>query len=191
MGRARRIVVLSLGLLTVPLPFDAAHAGFFDFLFGGLQPQAPAPTQWPSYRRHSHPVYHQYKPHPRAHITVTVAHKPRSTRVSHATTDLMADETLHDGDAVMTQDGLLIFTGYASSHHTTDDFARLSEVTGLSRRQRANLTAVSSDHFDAAPRRDTKTAERTGRGGDLVTGRSATGEIITDPRGHKIRYVGP
>ena len=96
---------------------------------------------------------------------------------------LMEDESLRNGDVVMTADGLRVFTGSAGSHHSEEDFAKISDTEGLSKTQRSALLFLDSG--------------AAGGGAMLVAGRSVAepsntaGEIITDPRGNKIRYVGP
>ena len=95
----------------------------------------------------------------------------------------MEDESLRNGDVVMTADGLRVFTGSPGSHHSEDDFAKISDTEGLSKTQRTALLFLDSGASGGAP--------------VLVAGRSVAepsttaGEIITDPRGNKIRYVGP
>ncbi|VFU08249.1 conserved protein of unknown function [Methylocella tundrae] len=97
----------------------------------------------------------------------------------------MDDDSLRDGDAVMTPDGIRIFTGSSSTHHSTDDFAKISEIKGLPSRERNVLLAID--------------AGSSGGSGDsaLLVGRSVAdsglseGAMITDAKGHRIRYVGP
>ncbi len=117
---------------------------------------------------------------PRHRIVEAKAHP-----VAPGSVDLMDDDSLRDGDAVMTADGLRIFVGSEGRHHSSDDFARISETEGLSRRERSALLAVD--------------AGRAGEGRQpvLVAGRSASnkgisaGVSIVDSRGARIRYVGP
>lgn len=134
------------------------------------------------------------RPHPRLHIERT-AHAPAShekhahVAAAHARPDLLNDASLQDGDAVMTNRGIRIFTGDSGDRHTLDEFAKLSETKGLSKRARATLAEIDANRSEgggAAP-----------RSSDVVTGRSAAdreisaGSLITDPRGRLIRYVGP
>lgn len=100
-------------------------------------------------------------------------------------TDLMSDETLRNGDAVMTQDGLRIFVGSEGSHHDPDDFIKVSETEGLSPREQSAFLSVDAG-LQSGPVQ-----------APIVTGRSAAdpemsaGVPIVDPKGAKIRYVGP
>ncbi len=169
----------AVACFAISVPFSAANAGFFDFLFAPLHPVQPAP---------------QYAPQPQPHKKRVVIHRPKNlvaklhpAKGPHAApiVGLMDDESLRNGDVVMTADGIRVFTGSAGSHHNDDDFARLSDIKGLSKTQRSALLFIDSG------------ASGSGAQITLVAGRSvaegstAAGEIITDPRGNKIRYVGP
>jgi hypothetical protein len=96
--------------------------------------------------------------------------------------DLMDDQSLRPGDAVMTPTGIRIFIGSSGNHHEPDDFRKLSEIKGLPKRERKALAALDGQ----------------GSGTDeMATGRSASelklvfGETIIDPQGRSVRYVGP
>ncbi len=156
----------------IPVP---ANAGFFDFLFPP-QPQVVTPYYAPSYERQPHKKV--VKIHPK--IVVGKTHPT----LQHVVSSVMEDESLKNGDAVMTEDGLRIFTGSRGSRHSSEDFARLSDIKkGLSKAQRSALLAIDAKGRAPAPA--------------LLDGRSiadpapARGESITDPKGVKIRYVGP
>ena len=95
----------------------------------------------------------------------------------------MDDESLRNGDVVMTADGIRVFTGSAGSQHSEDEFAKLSDIKGMSKTQRSALLFIDSG---AAGANLTLVAGRS-----VAEGSTAAGEIITDPRGNKIRYVGP
>ncbi|MDQ6703273.1 MAG: hypothetical protein M3Z96_09335 [Pseudomonadota bacterium] len=102
-----------------------------------------------------------------------------------APTDLMDDESLRRGDAVMTPTGIRIFIGSSGDHHDPEDFRKPSEIKGLSKVERKALAAL-----------DAQGSGTYGKPG-MVTGRSASelklvfGETIIDPQGRSIRYVGP
>ncbi len=106
----------------------------------------------------------------------------------HGPVDLMNDESLQDGDAVMTRAGIRIFVGDSSEHHKLTDFKKISEIKGLSKRERSALADL-----------DTPGSNSYAKNGkpEIVTGRSvkdsslAPGEMIIDPKGRSIRYVGP
>lgn len=98
----------------------------------------------------------------------------------------MEDWSLRKGDAVVTPAGIRIFVGPSGKHHAAEDFRAPSEVKGLTKRERKALTSLGTQGF----------VERA-HSGAAVTGRSASegtvvpGEMITDPQGRTIRYVGP
>lgn len=202
LGRYARGPAIAAAVLA--MPFDSAHAGFFDFLFN---PPPPVQSQPPGYysgrmapRWHPHAYFHERRPramalhHHPGSVEKTrhakLSHGDRShVAVAHAAPGLMDDDSLQDGDAVMTDRGVRIFTGDSGDHHKPEDFAKLSETKGLSSRARTALVAIDANRSD-------------GRGSNLhdtnvMTGRSAadsgvsTGKLIMDPRGRMIRYVGP
>lgn len=193
MGTARLGRGFAIALLGISLFPGVAQAGFFDFLFP--QFRAPAPRffesrpgyrQWgggPGYHRHS---FHRHKV--AVHRKIILADKTDHPVRPHAPINIMNDESLQEGDAVMTHAGIRIFVGDYGRHHKPSDFRKLSEIKGLSTRERKALAA-----FDAPGSNSGGTGGKTG----LVTGRSATdaaivtGETITDARGRTIRYVGP
>jgi hypothetical protein len=179
---ARYAGVAAASCIALAIVVSPARAGFFDFLFPSAQPAMPAYRPPPHFfhRRIAHVEHHQKKivAAPRHRIVEAKAHP-----VAPGAVDLMDDDSLRDGDAVMTPTGLRIFVGSEGRHHSQGDFARISDTEGLSRRARSALLAVDAGHAGEQPA--------------LVTGRSATdagisaGVPIVDPRGQKIRYVGP
>jgi hypothetical protein len=196
-GRGFAIVLLGIGLFP-----DIARAGFFDFLFPQFQAPAARPFEpRPSYRvfrfyRHSF-RNHQlapwkailtHKTHHPAHRKVILANNTNHLERPYTPVDLMDDESLRHGDAVMTEAGIRIFVGDYGSHHDLTDFRMLSEIKGLSKRKRNALAALDAPGSNPGA--------NEGKSG-MVTGRSATdssivtGEMITDARGRSVRYVGP
>jgi hypothetical protein len=169
----------------------AAQAGFFDFLFGWV-PQAPAaryfgarPHHWHgrhwggglAFRRHEHEF---------SRGRLIVADRADHPQRPQGPVDLMDDESLRKGDAVMTPNGIRIFVGYSgSSHHAPEDFRIPSEVKGLSKRERKAFAGLDAQ------------GSGTGVTSGAVSGRSAiqrdvsVGQKITDSNGRTIRYVGP
>jgi hypothetical protein len=158
---------------TVAMP-AAAQAGFFDQLFGGGQAQ-PFGYQtspfgdWgaPPIRRRAH------------HVRAVVEEK----LVRQTPTDLMHDQTLRYGDAVMMKSGIAIFTGERSSSHDREDFSPLQDAR-VRPREKLALGALDGS----------KSSDQ------LVSGRSSStvtpvlivkGVMIHDPSGKSIRYVGP
>jgi hypothetical protein len=187
--------------LVFTFPLSAANAGFFDFLFAPLH---PAPVQ-PSYSD-------QYNAQPRtkrvaAHrpkVVVARMHPGRDSHgnhvAPHTVVGLMDDESLRNGDVVMTPDGLRVFTGSSGGHHNDDDFAKITETEGLSKAELSTLLFLDTGAADARAEQSTLVAGAADAGPQqptLVAGRSvaeasaAAGETVTDARGNKIRYVGP
>jgi hypothetical protein len=197
MGVARNgggvaVAVVTLGLVQCIAFPSIAHAGFFDFLFGLFQSRPSGgyfggmPGHWgadPGFRRRADRSFHRHghKLSARRKMVVTDNHPIGP----FAPTDLMDDESLRPGDAVMTPTGIRIFVGSSGNHHEPDDFRKLSDIKGLPKRERKALAAL-----------DAQGSGMEGKPG-LATGRSASerklvvGETIIDPQGRSIRYVGP
>jgi hypothetical protein len=178
---ARRATIAAAACIVLAMPFSPARAGFFDFLFPPAQPAMPAYRPPPHFFHHriSHVEHHKKKVAARLwRGTAEAKHLAAPGAV-----DVMDDDSLRDGDAVMTADGLRIFIGSEGRHHMQGDFVSVSETGGLSGRERSALLAVVGG--------------REGGQSALVTGRSAAepglsaGVPIVDPRGARIRYVGP
>lgn len=196
-GRHARVLAIAAAALASSL--NGAHAGFFDFLFGPqpvLRSPAPGYSGGMAPRWHPHAYFYARKTRSVAlhHRHLATVEKTRHAALSHAgpphpAPGLMDDDSLQDGDAVMTERGIRIFTGDSSDHHKPYEFAKLSETKGLSSRARTALTAIDAHRSDGGG--------SVLRGPDVVTGRSAAdpevsaGALITDPRGRVIRYVGP
>ena len=97
---ARAAAFAAVACFAISVPFSAANAGFFDFLFAPLHPVQPAP---------------QYAPQPQPHKKRVVIHRPKNlvaklhpAKGPHAApiVGLMDDESLRNGDVVMTADGI-------------------------------------------------------------------------------------
>ena len=181
---ARFASVAAASCFTLAIVVSPASAGFFDFLFPSYQPPAPVYRPPPPHffhRRVAHVEHHPKK--------VAVAHhrivEAKTHPVAPGTVDVMDDDSLRDGDAVMTSDGLRIFVGSAGDHHNRDDFVKISETEGLPRSERSALLALDVSHEGQAQH----PAALAGRSA-AEAGISA-GVPIVDPRGRKIRYVGP
>jgi hypothetical protein len=181
----RRLALLTV--VAVPgISFPSiAQAGFFDFLFGPPPQQAVRPYEaYPGhFRRHRHA--HNFTAHRKPVVVDRTDHKVGP----QAPIDIMDDDSLQHGDAVMTQAGIRIFVGDSSDHHQPEEFRKISEIKKLSQRERKALAAL--DAPGANP------GGQTAGQSDMVTGRSATehnvtaGETITDPNGRTVRFVGP
>jgi hypothetical protein len=196
-ARNRRGVAIAAVTVALGISFPSlAHAGFFDFLFGQLfQGRAVRPHEgyfggmpghWgadPGLRRRADSGFHRHghRLSTRQKMLVTDNHPVGPL----APTDLMDDESLRRGDAVMTPSGIRIFIGSSGSHHAPEDFRKPSEIKGLPKRERKALAALDAQ--------DSGTDGKPG----MATGRSASelklvfGETIIDPQGRSIRYVGP
>lgn len=185
-GRNAVLAVSLLSLVYVPTP---ASAGFFDFLFNPKapiwNPFAPQPEQTQPTQR-ANPVQKK-KPQHSVARTPRVHEKSRPPVLQVASRDFMEDGSLRGGDAVMTANGIRIFTGPPGERHRPEHFTSLNEIKGLGKRERSALTAL-----------DGRTAStiHTESKESITTGRSAAGHVtagalITDPKGRTIRYVGP
>ena len=160
----------------------AAHAGFFDDLFGGAR--APAePTYNYDAPISSDPIPFEIR---RPRRKVVQDDKP----VLQKTTDIWHDKTLRDGDAVMMKDGLHVYSGSEGARHVASDFPRLDRSDDVSRKQKMALLAMDGTRNDpltsgAAP--DTIASGRSA----AVASPVVAGYAITDARGKAVRYVGP
>jgi hypothetical protein len=179
---------------------NIAQAGFFDFLFGTPPPPQAIRPPYEAYhfRRHAAPGFvrhaehgsHRHAPQFAAHRKVIVADKADHKVGPQAPVDLMDDDSLKHGDAVMTQNGIRVYMGYSSEHHQPGDFLKLSAIKKLSKRERSALAAL--DTPGANPDEPTAAGEASLAMGRSVTEQKLTvGETITDPHGRKVRFVGP
>jgi hypothetical protein len=194
-ARNRRGVAIAAVTVALDIAFPSiSHAGFFDFLFG--QPERPAARPYEPYpnglpywgadqdfrRRADRGLHrHGHKLMGRRKMVVADNHPVGPL----APTDLMDDDSLRPGDAVVTPSGIRIFIGLHGSHHASEDFRKPSDIKGLPKRERKALAALDAQ--------DSGTDVKPG----MATGRSASelklvfGETIIDPQGRSIRYVGP
>ena len=193
------IALWTAGIVPVIAFPNVAHAGFFDFLFG--PPPAARSYAYPGGEpfRGGGPVFRRRAEHPthrHAHVLATHRKVILAAKTDHpeavgpqAPVDLMDDDSLRHGDAVMTQTGIKIFVGYSSDHHRPEDFRKISEIKKLSKRERSAFAALDASSLNQGA--------QSGSNSGMATGRSASenkltaGETITDPNGRTIRYVGP
>ena len=110
----------------------------------------------PIYRPAPHFLHHRiaHVEHHKKKVAAAPRHRVAEAKahpVAPGTIDVMDDDSLKRGDAVMTAEGLRIFIGSEGSHHTQDDFASVSETEGLSRRKRSALLAVDAGHAGEQP----------------------------------------
>ncbi|MGH6863958.1 MAG: hypothetical protein ACRECN_06750, partial [Methylocella sp.] len=121
--RGVAIAVVTIGVVHIA-SLSSAHAGFFDFLFGPFQSRSVRPydgyfggmPRWRTdqgFRRRAHG--HKLT----ARRKLLVADNPPVGPVPP--TDLMDDESLRRGDAVMTPTGIRIFIGSSGNHHEPED----------------------------------------------------------------------
>jgi hypothetical protein len=184
-GPGVAVAVLTAGLVQcIALP-TVAQAGFFDFLFGQpFQSQHVRPYEgyFGHWGRHGDPSFHRHRHKLSAHRKTVVADDHPVGPVPP--TDLMDDDSLRRGDAVMTPSGIRVFIGSSGDHHEPEDFRKPSEIKGLPTVERKALAAL-----------DAQGSGTDGKPG-MATGRSASdklvfGKTIVDPQGRSIRYVGP
>ena len=193
-GRGVAIAVVTVGLVQSLAFPSIAHAGFFDFLFGqvfqsrAVRPYEAYPGLWgaePRFRLHGARGFHRHEHKLTARRKLDAADETDHPGRPPAPADIMDDDSLRPGDAVMTANGIRIFIGSSGTHHAPQDFRKLSEINGFSRRERKALAAL-----------DAQGSGTDGKPG-MATGRSASelklvfGETIIDPQGRSIRYVGP
>lgn len=210
--RGLALAVVSISLFQGVVFPGIAHAGFFDFLLGEPA-QTPAVTpheahpghlraypshmraHWdpgPGPRRHADRGFdradgrfsrHEHKLMPRR--KAILADKSDHPARPQGPTDLMQDDSLRKGDAVMTPTGIRIFAGHSGDRHEPEDFRKLSEIKGIPKRERSALAALDAQGSGI----DGKPGMASGRSESELT--PAPGETITDPQGRAIRYVGP
>ncbi|MGH6796657.1 MAG: hypothetical protein ACREDD_03795 [Methylocella sp.] len=207
-GRGVAVAVVTVGLIQSTALPSVAHAGFLDFLFG--QPQARTvrpyegypghmPAQWgpypgrmlapwgsdPGFRRHAGHRFRRHEHKFTARRKLSVADETDQPGRPPAPPELMDDDSLRPGDAVMTASGIRIFVGDSGTPHAPEDFRKPSEIKRLPKRERKALAALDAQ------------GSSTGSQPGITTGRSASerklvfGETIIDPQGRSIRYVGP
>jgi hypothetical protein len=179
---ARQAAIAATASLGLTVPLSAANAGFFDFLFA---PPQPAQTVAPMYRPAPYFHYHHQPKRKVGSRHAKFADDRTHPSPARVVSSFMDDDSLKDGDVVMTSDGIRIFTGASGAHHSSADFAKISEFKHLSSQKRTALLALDAGSAGAGP------------SSALVAGRSvadsglSAGEMIIDPRGNTIRYVGP
>jgi len=192
------------GLAALGLTATSAQAGFFDLFFQQPQRQS-APTTYYDYGGapldEQAPVIRRVPAAP--HRRITVLNKDRGDltlpKGPHSE-ELLDDNTLRDGDAVMTEKGVRI---YAGSSRGKKDFVRLAETKGLSAQETSQLAEINAHRndegamvSDAPVNNQTKTASNDVKTSEAtVTGRSSSNsqawKWVRDPKGTMVRYVGP
>jgi hypothetical protein len=191
--RGRVPVAAAISLLALTLVFPgSAHAGFLEDLFGSFLQPPPAyrgyrdPPAWGAggFRHRAHP-WRQKAEHGRAARKKIIAAAKPDTAGPQEPVDIMADNSLRKGDAVMTPSGIRVFIGQSGDRHEPENFKKPAEVKGLSKSARRGLAGLEPG--------DSASSGSSG----IVTGRSVNGraitagEIITDAKGKAVRYVGP
>jgi hypothetical protein len=195
-GVAIAVVAVSVGQ-SIAFP-SRAHAGFFDFLFGpppqtrAVEPYYPYPGHFRrhadrGFPRHVDRGFHRHAHQLTARVKLITTDKHPVGLLGPI--DIMDDNSLKHGDAVMTQAGIRIFVGYSSSHHEPEDFRRISEIKKLSRRERSALAALDTQGSNSGAQKPTEASIAMGR--SAAESKITVGETITDPNGRTIRYVGP
>jgi hypothetical protein len=186
-GRGVAVAVVTFGLVqTIAFP-SIAHAGFLDFLFGPFQTRVRPDggyfggmPHWGTdqgFRRRAH----GHKLTARRKLLVADNHQAGPLPPA----DLVDDDSLRPGDAVMTTSGIRIFVGSSGTPHAPQDFRKLSEIKGFSKRERKALAALDAQGSGL----DSNPGMATGRSASEL--KAVSGETIIDPRGRSVRYVGP
>ncbi|MGQ0446554.1 MAG: hypothetical protein ACT4O2_15895 [Beijerinckiaceae bacterium] len=193
--RGAAVAVAAVGLVQAIAFPSIAQEEFFDFLFGPFQSRSAGhyegyfgemPGNWgPRFHWRAERGFHGHEHRPPARRKLSVAHETGDSAQPPPPADLMDDDSLQPGDAVMTASGIRIFIGSSGTPHAPLDFRKPSEITGFSKRERKALAALDPQ----GPILD--------RNSGMATGRSASepkavfGKTFIDPRGRPVRYVGP
>jgi len=165
--------------------WQTAQAGFFDELFGQERSPQAAPL-WPP--EDTLPPVKSHRQGSSHHHIVNLAQQiPGAWPQGSAWEVFLHDPTLKNGDAVMTPDGLRIFTGSEEWDHAPDDFAKLSDIAGLPQGERKRLASVERQGPEINWRSISETELQTGRS----VAQSSAIETVLDSKGRNIRYVGP
>jgi hypothetical protein len=183
------VICVLAAMLACP---ERAQAGFLEDFFGSLfQPpvsrgyrEAP-PWGMPGFHRRGQHSSHKSTHRGAARKKIIAAAKADTAAQPQQPVDIMADNSLRKGDAVMTQSGIRIFVGQTGNRHEAEDFKKPTEIRRLSKSERRAFAALDgAGSGSAVP-------------AGIITGRSATsrpitaGQMITDAKGKVIRYVGP
>jgi hypothetical protein len=194
-GRGMAVAVATVGLVqTIAFP-GIAHAGFFDFLFGPFQSRTVGHNggyfggmpgyRGPVFHRHAERGFNRHEHQLAARRKLSVANETGDSAPPPAPADLVDDDSLRPGDAVMTASGIRIFVGSSGTPHSPQDFRKLSEIKGFSKRERKALAALDAQGSTL----DSNPGMATGRSASEL--KTVSGETIIDPRGRSVRYVGP
>jgi hypothetical protein len=180
---------LAAAIIVIFSVSSAASAGLFDFLFNPAapiwNPFAPEPHQAQPIER-TGSVRRKKPPVSAAHVRRLETTKPSAFPL--ASRDFMDDQSLRGGDAVMTPNGIRIFTGPPGDRHRPDQFSSLDAIKGLGKRERSALSALDTPRPSAMRSAEAEPS--------ILMGRSAaepgpSGTLVTDSKGRPIRYVGP
>lgn len=177
-------LLLAVGVGAVGAP-TTAQAGFLEQLFG-VAPE-PAP-QAPAYDYGQPAPAYRLAPAPsRPKRKIVASDKPKLQK----TTELMRDTTLQAGDAVMTKDGLRIYTGDDGvGHHSKADFDTIDSLDGVPKAEKVALMALDTTRNDPLRHGTQPDTVASGRSASVSTNLTQ-GHTIVDAKGRSVRYVGP
>ncbi len=200
-GRRKRLAAAAAAVFGAQIAATpaSAQAGFLDELFGQLfrppvyksYPPRPPWAAPPGYRHRQHRFGSGALLYGWARGRFIPVERPDDAEEDEQRaerqqpTNIMEDESLRRGDAVMTEAGIRIFVGHSGDSHGPGDFRRPSEVRGLSKVERKALAALDPQ----GPATEISAGTVTGR--SAADPKIAIGEMITDAKGRAIRYVGP
>jgi hypothetical protein len=128
---------------------DNGIGGFFQQIFGGGQHGSSDPLPQPDYAEPASPPLTVRMHKHRRPSGEALGRSARYTPEELKNVTIYTDRTLVPGDAVMTKQGLRIFTGEPASTHTAEDFVALSSASKVAKTVRKELTAI-----DVASRSD-------------------------------------
>ena len=198
-----RGIALFAGVACLSFTSAVAQAGFFESLFGltpaSVQPStaiAPASPQSPISGRHQasrqtglisqhRKRYHNHPSYKGSQVAAAVvSDKPLLQRK----TRLLDDRTLRVGDAVMTNDGIRIFSGAVGAHHEVKHFVALRNAQHVAKSARAILSQIDDAARSDIGRDRTPTDLQSGR--SVGTAADQWRPSYADPN-TSVRYVGP
>lgn len=146
-GRRRRSFLFACvgGCAIGVVATEAQAQSLFEVLFGRQSLFAPAPPFYqPHYAPRPAPLHRSGEPAPRGIESVDA--KPEKyvppEVMPGPLRQFLRDPTLRRGDVVATSKGLMVFRGPGGARHSERDFVALSNASGFTAGNKANLVAL-------------------------------------------------
>ena len=145
-ARGRRAFLFACVAFGLMVATPQAHAqSLFEVLFGRQSIFAPPPQLYQP-RYEPAPVRRSREPAAAPHRSGAVDAKPEKYVPPEVMPgplgQFLRDPTLRRGDVVATSKGLMVFRGQGGARHSERDFAALSNATGFTAGNKANLVAL-------------------------------------------------